>query len=454
MISAHASNTASGLLEATLPVRPRAKITRLLAERTPAMRAHTPFFRILLVLAALAAVPRWAMTQETTGAAEGRDDAVLRQTARGPAADRVDAAALERLLDEAARTHSDALAVLLDGELVGAWYSAAGPRRIESMSVTKSIVNLAVGRLVTLGRIPSVDVPVSAFYPEWNTGRKAKVTLRHLMNHTSGIAAKQSTAEIYASDDFVRLALDAEITSEPGTVFFYNNKAVNLIAGIVEKSAGKRMDLFLRDDLFAHLGIADFGWSLDRAGNPQAMAGLQIRAEDLARLGQLVLQRGEWNGEQLIDEAWFDESLRPSAPNPGAGLLWWLMPSDIAVVIDDSSLARLRDAGVDPTFVARAEGARGRYASGKELGQALAEAFGEDWRTAVRTALEPHGLSLHRIEIGEILGINANGYLGQYLVIYPAKKLVAVRMIEATKDFDQATDDFQSFMELVYALVP
>lgn len=207
------------------------------------MRAHTPFFRILLVLAALAAVPRWAMTQETTGAAEGRDDAVLRQTARGPAADRVDAAALERLLDEAARTHSDALVVLLDGELVGAWYSAAGPRRIESMSVTKSIVNLAVGRLVTLGRIPSVDVPVSAFYPEWNTGRKAKVTLRHLMNHTSGIAAKQSTAEIYASDDFVRLALDAEITSEPGTVFFYNNKAVNLIAGIVEKSAGKRMDL-------------------------------------------------------------------------------------------------------------------------------------------------------------------------------------------------------------------
>ncbi|HEX7049228.1 MAG TPA: serine hydrolase domain-containing protein [Longimicrobiales bacterium] len=197
----------------------------------------------------------------------------LVEAAHGPGAARVDARALDRLIRAAAEAHSDAVVILHDGELVGAWYAGGERRKIEAMSATKSIVNLAIGRLVTTGAIASIDVPVHTFYPEWNHGRKAKITIRHLLNHTSGMQADRTTEEIYASPDFVRLALDAEITSEPGTEFFYNNKAVNLLAGIVEKASGKRMDLFLRDDLFAKLGITDFGWSLDRAGIPTAWPG-------------------------------------------------------------------------------------------------------------------------------------------------------------------------------------
>src|SRR5690606_25454076 len=222
-------------------------------------------------------------------AAERTRRSALPETARGPAFDRVDPAALERLLAAARDAHSDALVVLHDGELVGAWHRGGRSRRIESMSVTKSIVNLAIGRLVTLGAIESIDLPLSRFSPQWSAGRKARAPIRPLLHHTSGIESGRTTEEIYASNDFVRLALNAELTSEPGSRLFYNNKAVNLLAGIVEKAVGKKMDAFLRDDLFARLGITDFRWSRDRAGNPHAMAGLRIHAEDLAKLGQLVL---------------------------------------------------------------------------------------------------------------------------------------------------------------------
>lgn len=379
----------------------------------------------------------------------------LVEIARGPAAGRVDADALERLVRAANDAHSDALVVLKDGELVGAWYTLGESRPIEAMSVTKSIVNLAVGRLITLGAIDSLDVPVSAFYPEWNTGRKARVTLRHLLNHTSGIQAGQSTEEIYASDDFVRLALDAEVTSEPGSEFFYNNKAVNLLAGIVEKAAGRRLDLFLRDDLFAKLGITDFGWTLDPAGNPHAMSGLQIHAEDLAKLGQLVLDRGSWKGEQLIAERWFEESLRAGSPHaPTSGLLWWLTPSRVTFVVDDAQLRSLRDAGVDPAFMARAERVRGRYASWVEFEAALTDVFGDDAAATVAATLDPLGLDLHRIEYEEFIGYNANGYLGQFLVIFPTKGLVGVRMVESSPAYDPETDGFYAFIGLVYGLVP
>jgi CubicO group peptidase (beta-lactamase class C family) len=275
--------------------------------------------------------------------------------------------------------------VLHDGDLVGAWYPRGERRKIEAMSATKSVVSLAVGRLLTTGALESIDVPVHTFYPEWATGPRSAITIRHLLNHTSGIEVGRTAEAIYASDDFVRFALDADLASEPGTVVFYNNSATNLLAGVVGEAAGQRMDLFLRDDLFARLGITDFGWSLDPAGNPHGMAGLQIHAEDFARIGQLVLQRGEWNGERLIDDAWFDASMAPGSElSPRVGLLWWLTRDDD----------------------------------------------------------------------GAVAGYRADGYLGQYLVVYPRERLVGVRMVGQSAAYDAETDGFPEFQAMLRALVP
>ncbi|HSH46389.1 MAG TPA: serine hydrolase [Longimicrobiales bacterium] len=303
--------------------------------------------------------------------------------ADGGAAAGVDAAALDRLVEASSDAHSHALVVIRGDSLVGTWYAGGERRMVETMSVTKSVLNLALGRLVTLGALPSIDVPVADYFPEWRETEREAITVRHLLNHTSGLA-DPGTGAIYASGDFVRLALESDLATTPGTAVAYNNNAVNLLAGLMCRAAGDRLDHFLAEDLFTRLGINQFRWSLDEAGNPHGMAGLQMYAEDLARLGQLVLRRGEWNGRQLIQSSWFDESLRPGSHlSDELGLLWWII----------------------------------------------------------------------RDEDGQVVGYRADGYLGQYLVIYPEEELVAVRLVASSPAYDPDTDAFRDFPAMVMDLV-
>src|SRR5262249_39826503 len=157
------------------------------------------------------------------------------------------------------------------------------PRRIESMSVTKSIVSMAFGRLLALGKLKTLDEPVHTFYPEWRQGRKREITIRQLLTQTSGLQADPMTGtEIDGSPDLVHLALCAELADAPGSRFFYNNKATNLLAGIVHRVSGRRLDEFIKQEIFAPLQISDVRWERDHAGNPDAMSGLEIRPADLA----------------------------------------------------------------------------------------------------------------------------------------------------------------------------
>src|SRR5262249_33352239 len=248
--------------------------------------------------------------------------------------------AVDRLVAGAKKSRSTALVIWKDGKRYGQWYFDGKPYPIEAMSATKSVVNLAVGLLVTQGKIKSIDQPVCEFFPEWKQGRKKNITIRHLLNHTSGLQNTPNTGvEIYPSPNFIRLALAAELVDDPGTRWDYNNKAVNLLAGIVQKASGRRMDIYLRAELFRPLGIRNFFWTLDRAGNPHGMSGLQILPNDFAKIGQLVLNKGVWAGIQLIKESWFEVSMRPGTPTrPDYGLLWWLISDHLTYTVEDERI--------------------------------------------------------------------------------------------------------------------
>jgi len=365
----------------------------------------------------------------------------------------IDAPALQQLLRAAEAAHSDAVVVWKDGRKVGAWYFGIAPKRIEAMSATKSIVNLAIGRLVTTGAIRSIDDPVSKYYPEWKQGKKRAITIRQLLDHTSGMQSDGSQ-EVESSPDVVQLALAAELTDEPGTHFYYNNKAVNLLAGIVQRASGKKMDALLRSDVFGPLGITDFIWVRDSAGNPYSYARLQILPEDMAKLGQLVLDRGRWNGTQLIAPEWFDAIMRGSPLEPRVGLLWWLLPQHTTFVVDDERLRSLAAAGADSAFIRGATTARGRYESAEAYDTALRAAFGEKYSEAYGEARTRTRMNLERREYGRMIGFEANGSFGQYIDIYPDQRLVAVRMIAVTDRINLPADSFENFRELVRALAP
>jgi CubicO group peptidase (beta-lactamase class C family) len=373
---------------------------------------------------------------------------------------RVDKHALARLLARAEQSGSDAVVIYKDGALVGQWYFGKPQGPIEAMSATKSIVNLAIGRLLFTRKIRSLDQPVSDFFPEWRQGKKRTITIRHLMNHTSGLQNEVNTiVEIYPSPDFVKLALSAELTSAPGTAFAYNNKAVNLLAGIVKAASGRRMDHYLRDEIFTPLGITDFTWSLDDAGNPHAMSGLQIRALDLARIGQLMLQNGTWKGKTIVPRSWIAESTKAGQSlQITSGLLWWLLGDFRYVAATDDLIATWRKGGASESFLEKIQPFKDvAYASREQMFTALHRAFpAKDGQPSLRdqnTWMKglPDGTRLP----GPIHGFLAEGSLGQYLVVIPRHRLVAVRQLRSPDPVDPAKppDSFDEFPEMVRALV-
>lgn len=370
-----------------------------------------------------------------------------------PAAEGVDATALKALLERAEVTRSSALVILRSGKLIGEWYFGGPSALTETMSATKSITSLAIGILVDEGRIRSLDEPVATFFPEWRDGVHDAITLRHILSHTSGLHADRTTQKIYASKDFVRFALDSGIDAPAGSQFFYNNSAVNILPGVVERASGQRMDDYLRQKLLEPLGIREISWSLDPGGNPHGMAGLQIHAADLAKIGQLMLDGGTWNGKRLLSQAWIDESAkrRASTVNPTAGLLWWLEAPQSHYVLDQSLFDALRAGGADPAFIAALTPLLDKPIPRPDFSRALERALGSDGVRQWMTQAAQRRLNPRTVVTGAYDGFSARGSFGQTLVVYPERELVAVRF---TRTFDGSSSDvdFSDFASLVRAL--
>ena len=248
-----------------------------------------------------------------------------------PSAEGASARGVQQLLDTARATRSDAFLVMKNGKVIAEWYSGRGaPRPIQTMSATKSVVGLAIMRLLQEQKLDSLDQPVWTIYPEWRQGQKRLITIRHLLNHTSGLQdVPGDGAEIEPAPDAIQLALAAELMAAPGTSWFYSNKATNLLAGIVQRASGKPLDRYVQDALLEPLCIADAHWAFrDSAGNPYGMAGLALHARALAKIGQLMLNGGMWNGVRILSPELVRSSLSTSQPfEPRYGLLWWIEPA-------------------------------------------------------------------------------------------------------------------------------
>jgi CubicO group peptidase (beta-lactamase class C family) len=116
------------------------------------------------------------------------------------------------------------------------------------------------------------------------------------------------------------------VTAPPGREFFYNTGALALVSAIVRKATGRPLDEFAREVLFEPLGITAVEWKR-RKGDTDAGGGLRLRPRDMAKIGQLVLGGGRWNGRQVVSKAWVDASMTPRLEATGRyfyGYLWWL----------------------------------------------------------------------------------------------------------------------------------
>lgn len=210
-------------------------------------------------------------------------------------------------------------------------------------SVTKSITALCVGIAIDEGHIASVHEPAmqwfDAYEPDMADPRRASMTLEDLLTMRSGIDWNEqlpyhdpdnTCTQLEASEDWIRFVLQRPMREQPGTRFDYNSGASVLLGKIVREATGMSVDTYARAKLFEPLGIEQVYWKRTPQGEVDSEGGLYLRAEDLARIGQLMLQRGVWNGRRIVSEAWVDASVTPhvadigSATGAGYGYQWWI----------------------------------------------------------------------------------------------------------------------------------
>jgi CubicO group peptidase (beta-lactamase class C family) len=288
--------------------------------------------------------------------------------------------AIDLLLDEAKKRDTDAVLILKDGKVVCERYFGRKPDPCYLMSVTKVFAAIAVAMLLDEGKIPSLDAPLSTWFPEWAEGDKAKVTLRHVLTHTSGIEHAPRADTLNQQKDRLAYVRQARLAKPPGEEWSYNNDAIMLLSGVIAQAAGKQADDYLRERLFDPLGIKDWTWQRDEAGSAITYAQLRMTARDLARVGQWIL--GSSGG--TIKPETLKLLASPATPlDKAQGLVW-----------------RLR-------FDAK----------------------------------------------GKAIGYGHDGWLGQFLAIYPERRIVAIRLRQwkDSPDLEKPEHSFGAFFSMVEA---
>ncbi len=290
-----------------------------------------------------------------------------------PAAFGLDVGALTEVVEAAERSGTEALLIAKDGEIVASSPEVEIQKPFALRSVTKSIVGLALGAALDRGEIASLAEPLTSFFPSLR-GRKRAVRLRHLMTHTSGMSPRGPVTPDWNAEAYLRTA---RVRSRPGSHYGYSDAATELLADVVARATGARLDELVDTVLFRPLRIEAWRWQRRSDGTPHVAYGLELNAGDLLRIGLLVADGGKWNGRTIVSRRWLIRLLRPgSVVTPHYSLLWYLR----GVVVGQSVTGR---------------------------------------------------------SVPEARGLYAHGWLGQQLVVYPRARLVGVRLHGADVAADQ-----------------
>ena len=177
-------------------------------------------------------------------------------------------------------------------------------------SMCKSITGMAVGFLVEEGKLELSENIYKIFSDKGSTWVKMfrpEVTVENLLTMTSGVTFNESG--IVSGNDWLESYLNASVAEKPGTKFQYNSLNSYVLSAIITERTGMPMDEYLKPRLFEPLGITDYLWEKCPRGITKGGWGLFMHTEDMAKLGQLYLNKGKWNGKQIIPESWAEASV-------------------------------------------------------------------------------------------------------------------------------------------------
>jgi len=218
----------------------------------------------------------------------------------------------------------NSLLIMKDGKLVVEQYFRGWSREEthRMYSISKSFTSLLLGDAIAKGFIDSVNDPISKYLPEYKSilvGNKEKITIKGLLTMSAGLAWNELIIPFKdpdnirnrerSSSDSIEFTLSIPLIYEPGEVFTYSSGYVTVIGEIIKNATGTAsLADFAGKSSLSKLCLKNAYWYKQIDGRQDAGAGLQLRPLDMAKIGQMVLEKGIWNDQQIIDEAWIDES--------------------------------------------------------------------------------------------------------------------------------------------------
>lgn len=240
-------------------------------------------------------------------------------------------AALLRELDASKDTDMHHFMALRHGKVICECNFAPYPKGMWHIthSMCKSITGMAIGMLIEEGKLKLNENIYDIFSDHMNTFSKIfrpVITVENLLTMTSGVTFNESG--IVSGNDWLGSFLNASVNGKPGTEFQYNSLNTYVLSAIVTKRTGETLTEYLTPRLFGPLGITKYYWETCPKGITKGGWGLFLCAEDMAKLGQLYLQKGKWNGQQLVSEYWIEIStarhLKTQNDTYGYGYQLWM----------------------------------------------------------------------------------------------------------------------------------
>ena len=221
-------------------------------------------------------------------------------------------------------------------------------------SVTKSVMTTLIAIAAKQGKL-DLDAPMVSFFPNRTIAnldeRKARLTVRNLASMRNGMELgcyedDEGTLDLMrATPDWVQAALDRPMAAEPGTEFCYDSPGMHLLSAILQEATGMTANDFARQVLFEPLGIQDVLWEVDPQGYTRGWGDLHLLPEDLAKFAYLWLHRGNWDGQQIVSEAWVLDSVKAHSKFVGAdfgyGYGWWVATGDYQAAGRNGQKARI-----------------------------------------------------------------------------------------------------------------
>lgn len=241
----------------------------------------------------------------------GQKTALLRST---PEAEGISSEAISKFIDAVNNSNHEmhSFMILRHGKVVSeGWWNPYRPDLKHTLySCSKSFTATAVGFAVS-EKLISVDDQVIKFFPDdlpaTISPNLEALKIKDLLSMSAG-HEKENNTLIATSDNWVKEFLATPIKYQPGTKFLYNSPATFMLSAIVQKVTGQKIIDYLQPRLWAPLGITGMDWEVSPQGINTGGWGLRLKTEDMAKFGQLFLQKGKWNGKQILPETWVNEA--------------------------------------------------------------------------------------------------------------------------------------------------